>query len=161
VTLPDGVEDSEPVATANGAPHKKLPWPTTPPTVTEVPFDNLSTELRMMALELSGVGGMPQATGDISTVDTRTDTNGAQHQAPTEEQLDAVADVPGPAEKSPPAADVIDEAEKAKQEADQLISAPDPAPALPMLPGDRRRAETLARNQEALRRFEAQIRRGP
>jgi hypothetical protein len=36
----------------NGAPHKKLPWPTTPPTVTEVPFDSLPTELRMMALGL-------------------------------------------------------------------------------------------------------------
>jgi hypothetical protein len=36
----------------NGAPHKKLPWPTTPPTVTEVPFDSLPTELRMTALGL-------------------------------------------------------------------------------------------------------------
>ena len=37
----------------NGTPHKKLPWPTTPPTVTEVPFDSLPTELRLTALGLS------------------------------------------------------------------------------------------------------------
>jgi hypothetical protein len=43
-------------------------------------------------------------------------TNGAQ-QAATEKQPDAVADVPDPAEKAPPAADVIDEADQAKREA--------------------------------------------
>jgi hypothetical protein len=43
----------------NGAPHKKLPWPTTPPTVTEVPFDSLPTELRLTALELSS-GAKPE-----------------------------------------------------------------------------------------------------
>jgi Protein of unknown function (DUF3631) len=62
----------------------------------------------------------------------------------TEKPPDAVADVPDPAEKAPPAADVI--------------SAPDPAPARPMPPGDRRRAERRVRNQEALQRFDAEMR---
>jgi hypothetical protein len=59
-------------------------------------------------------------------------------------QPDAVADVPNQAEKAPPAADVI--------------SAPDPVPARPMLEGDRRREAIRARNQEALRRAEAELR---
>jgi hypothetical protein len=78
-----------------------------------------------------------------------------------------VADVPGQAEKVPPAADVIDEAEKAKQEADQPVSAP---PAMtydeeiaeimkrPMPEGNRRRALNEARNREMTRQFDAQIR---
>jgi hypothetical protein len=51
-------------------------------------------------------------------------TNGGAVEKPP----DAVADVPGQAEKAPPAADVVDEAKKAKQEADQPVSAPDPTP---------------------------------
>jgi Protein of unknown function (DUF3631) len=54
----------------------------------------------------------------------------AAYQATTEKQPDAVADVPDP---TPPAADVIDEAEKVKQEADQPVSTPDPAPRQPVL----------------------------
>jgi len=64
-------------------------------------------------------------------------TNGAQHQAATEKQ---------PVEKAPPAADVI--------------SAPDPVPSppvRPMLPGDLHREQIRARNQEAVRRSEAEI----
>ena len=45
------------------------------------------------------------------------------HQAITEKPPDAVADVPDQAEKAPPAADVIDEADRAKQEVAQLVSA--------------------------------------
>jgi hypothetical protein len=116
----------------NGGLAEMKPWST--PTVEEVPIESLPTELRMMALGLAD--REPEAA----------------------------------AEKAPPAADVIDEAEKAKQEAatekqpvekappaqpDQPVSAPDPVPTRPMLPGDRRRAEIRARNQEALRRTEA------
>jgi hypothetical protein len=89
------------------------------------------------------------------------------YQAATEKQPDAVVDVPDP---TPPAADVIDEAEKAKREAatekqpvekappaqpDQPVSAPDPVPARPMLPGDRQRALRLVRNKEAVARDDA------
>jgi hypothetical protein len=65
--------------------------------------------------------------------------------ATTEKQPDAVADVPDQAEKAPPA------------QPDQPVSAPDPAPARPMLPGDARRAEIRARNQEAVQRFDAKM----
>jgi hypothetical protein len=51
----------------------------------------------------------------------------------------------------------LDEARKAKREADQRVSAPDPVPARPLLEGDRRREAICARNQEALRRYEAEI----
>jgi hypothetical protein len=67
----------------------------------------------------------------------------------------------------------LDEAKKAKREAaaeekqlveppaqlDQPVSAPDPVPARPMLPGDRQREAIRARNQEALRRAEAEMKR--
>jgi len=80
--------------------------------------------------------------------DSSVATNGAPidaaYQATTEKRPDAVADVPDQAEKAPPAADVI--------------SAPDPVPARPMLEGDRRREAIRARNQEALRRAEAELR---
>jgi hypothetical protein len=66
------------------------------------------------------------------------------HQAITEKQPDAADAVPDQAEKAPPAADAI--------------SAPDPVPARPMLEGDRRREAIRARNQEALRRAEAELR---
>ena len=56
-----------------------------------------------------------------------------------------------------PVADVPDQAEKAPAPAD-VISTPDPVPPRPMLPGDRRRAEIRARNQEAVQRFDAEIR---
>jgi hypothetical protein len=71
----------------------------------------------------------------------------AAYQAATEKQPDAVADVPDQAEKAPPAADVI--------------SAPDPVPPYrpPMLEGDRRREAIRARNQAALARLEAEIKR--
>jgi len=59
---------------------------------------------------------------------------------------------------SPPQVDAPNQAEKAPPAAD-VINAPDPAPARPMLEGDRQRAERRVRNQEALRRFEAAIRR--
>jgi hypothetical protein len=65
-------------------------------------------------------------------------------------QVDAVADVPDQAEKAPPAADVIDEAEKARREAAMEK----------MLPGDRRRAEIRARNQEVVERENAKMRAG-
>jgi hypothetical protein len=51
----------------------------------------------------------------------------------------------------------LDEARKAKREADQRVSAPDPVPARPMLEGDRRRAEILVRNREAVQRSDAAI----
>jgi hypothetical protein len=86
----------------------------------------------------------------------------ATYQATTEKQPDAVADVPDP---TPPAADVIDEAEKVKQEADQPVSTPDPVPAtessdLPprppgMLDGDYRRWLGKIRNQKAVQQFDA------
>jgi Protein of unknown function (DUF3631) len=81
----------------------------------------------------------------------------AAYQATTEKQPDAVADVPGQAEKAPPAADVVDEAGKVKQEADQPVSAPDPVPARPqpMLEGDRQRALRVARNQAVWQRDDA------
>jgi hypothetical protein len=77
----------------------------------------------------------------------------AAYQAATGKQPDAVADVPGQAENQLSA--------KAKREADQRVSAPDLAPSYrqPMLEGDRRREAIRARNQEALQRLEAQIRR--
>lgn len=96
---------------------KKQPWST--PTVEEIPWDALPTELRTLVIAAA------------APLD-------AAYQATTEKQPDAVADVFDQAEKAPPAADVIS--------------------ARPMLPGDRRRAEILARNQEALRRAEAEIR---
>jgi hypothetical protein len=77
-----------------------------------------------------------------------------------EKPPDAVADVPHQAEKAPPAADVIDEDEKAPPaQPEQPVSAPDPVPTRPMLPGDRRRAEIRARNQEAVQRFDAEMKR--
>jgi hypothetical protein len=99
-----------------GEPAEKKPWST--PTVEELPWDTLPTEVRMLALGLPDAGLPPQ--------------------------VGFVADVPGQAEKAPPAADVI--------------SAPDPVPARPMLEGDRRREAIRARNQEALRRAEAELR---
>jgi hypothetical protein len=54
----------------------------------------------------------------------------------------------------------LDEAKEAKQEAVQPVSAPDPVPSppvRPMLEGDRRRETIRARNQEAVRRSEAEI----
>jgi hypothetical protein len=99
-----------------GEPAGKKPWST--PTVEEVPWDTLPTEVRMLVLGLPDAGLPPR--------------------------VDAVADVPDQAEKAPPAADVI--------------SAPDPVPARPMLEGDRRREAIRARNQEALRRAEAELR---
>jgi hypothetical protein len=60
-------------------------------------------------------------------------------------QPEAVASAHNQAERAPPAADVI--------------STPDPAPARPMLPGDRQREAIRARNQEALRRAEAEMKR--
>jgi hypothetical protein len=104
-----------------GEPAEKKPWST--PTVEEVPWDTLPTELRMLVPGLPDAGVPPQV---VAT------------------QPDAVADVPNQAEKAPPAADVI--------------SAPDPVPARPMLEGDRRREAIRARNQEALRRAEAELR---
>jgi hypothetical protein len=148
------------------------PWST--PTVKEVPWDTLPTEMRMLVL------GLPDA--DFPPV--------------VEQQPDAVADVPAQAEPRPPAdhyapgglmdhvAGVIEEqlrdhearmaaAKAAKQEADQRATvAAQPQASLvleaivpdvvvpaqkPMLPGDRRRAEILARNREAQQRFDAEI----
>jgi hypothetical protein len=59
----------------------------------------------------------------------------------------------------------LDEAKKAKREADQRVSAPPdvsapapvPAHPRPMLEGDRRREEIRARNQEAVQRFDAKM----
>jgi putative DNA primase/helicase len=49
--------------------------------------------------------------------------------------------------------------EEPLKQIDQGVSAPaQPAPARPMLPGDRRREELRARNREALLRFEAELR---
>jgi hypothetical protein len=64
----------------------------------------------------------------------------AAYQATTEKQ---------PVEKAPPA------------QPDQPVSTPDPVPARPVLEGDRRREAIRARNQEALRRLEAEIRERP
>jgi hypothetical protein len=121
------------------------PWST--PTVEEVPWDTLPTEMRMLVLGLPDAGLPPQ--------------------------VGAVADVPSHAEKAPPAADVIDEAKKAKQEAaaqappaqpDQPVSAPDPVPAtesgIPPRPkgmpdGDYGRMLQRFRNQKAVEQFDA------
>jgi hypothetical protein len=141
---------------AEGEPSAKKPWST--PKVEEVPWDALPTEVRMLVLGL-----------------------------PTEKQPDAVADVGGRdaeikaqagcAESEHhvlSAADVVDEAEKAKQGAatekrpveppaqpERPISVPAPVPAteangLPSRPpgmgdGDWRRLEQRARNLERLR----------
>ena len=85
-----------------------------------------------------------QSAPAVSSVATNGAPIDAAYQATTEKRPDAVADVPDQAEKAPPAADVI--------------SAPDPVPARPMLEGDRRREAIRARNQEALRRAEAELR---
>jgi hypothetical protein len=83
--------------------------------------------------------------GTLPTKPAAARTNGAQHQAATEKPPDAVPLVPDQIEKAPPAADVI--------------SAPDPVPARPMLPGDRRRAEIRARNQERVQQFDAEMKK--
>jgi putative DNA primase/helicase len=100
-------------------------------------------------------------------------TNGARHQVATEKQPTAVADVPGQAEPpaQPPVADVIEPLsvtdQSSEASAQQIeaahASAPDPVPpapaqARPMPAGDLQRAAIRARNQEALRRFEAELR---
>jgi hypothetical protein len=128
-----------------GEPAEKKPWST--PTVEEIPWDTLPTELRMLVLGLPDAGLPPQ--------------------------VGAVADVPSHAEKAPPAADGIDEAKKAKQEAaaqappaqpDQPVSAPDPVPAtesgIPPRPkgmpdGDYGRMLQRFRNQKAVEQFDA------
>jgi hypothetical protein len=134
-----------------GEPAEKKPWST--PTVEEIPWDTLPTEVRMLVLGLPDAGLPPQ--------------------------VDAVADVPDQAEKAPPAADVVDEAEKAKREAaaeappappDQPVSTPEPVPAtensLPPRPkgmpeGDYQRMLRVARNREALARFDAAMKGRP
>jgi len=74
---------------AAGEPAAKRPWLT--PTVEEVPWDTLPTEVRMLVLGLPDAGLPPQ--------------------------VGAVPDVPDQAEKAPPAAELIDVAEKATREA--------------------------------------------
>jgi hypothetical protein len=156
-----GCEPGVLLPSPEGEPAEKRPWST--PTVEEVPWDTLPTEVRMLVLglpdpELGYYGRTARATLDEA------------YQAATEKQPDAVADVPGQAEKAPPAADVVDEAEKAKREAaaeappaqpDQPVSAPDPVPARPMLPGDRQRALRLVRNKEAVARDDAAMKARP
>jgi hypothetical protein len=158
-----------------GEPAEKKPWST--PTVEEVPWDTLPTEVRMLVLGLpdpEGCYGRAEC-GQVEEVYRASMEKQPVEKAPREadqapdpvprqpvlvmqdskedagvppqvvaKQPDAVADVPNQAEKAPPAAGVI--------------SAPDPVPARPMLEGDRRREAIRARNQEALRRAEAELR---
>jgi hypothetical protein len=111
-----------------GKPAEKKPWST--PTVEEVPWDTLPTEVRMLVLGLPDTGLPPQGVA---------------------RQPDAVADAPNQAEPRPPADHYapgglmdyvngviegqlhnLDEAWKAKRRADQPVSTPDPAPVLVM-----------------------------
>jgi putative DNA primase/helicase len=113
------------------------------PPPNQVAIDGLNVWLhRGCEVEFSGRldrGGGPDVP-QPTLAEPPAQTNGGAVEKPP----DAVADVPDQAEKAPPAADVI--------------SAPDPVPARPMLEGDRRREAIRARNQEALRRAEAELR---
>jgi hypothetical protein len=143
----------------------KKPWST--PTVEEVPWDALPTEMRMLVLGLPDAGLPPQvgAVPDVPDVPDQAEPRSpVDHYAPgglmDHEQLrDHEARMAA--------------AKAAKQEADQRATvAAQPRASLvleaivpdvvvpaqkPMLPGDRRRAEILARNREAQQRFDAEI----
>jgi hypothetical protein len=56
-------------ATVTDLPSPKLPW--SPPTLTEIPFDSLPTELRMMALGLPVLAAVPVPVSDIRDEDDR------------------------------------------------------------------------------------------
>jgi hypothetical protein len=145
-----------------GEPAEKKPWST--PTVEEIPWDTLPTELRMLVLGLpdpEGCYGRAEC-GQVEKAPREADQ--APDPVPRQpvlvmqdskedaglppqvvaKQPDAVADVPDQAERQP-----VEKAPPAQP--DQPVSAPDPRP---MLEGDRQRAERRVRNQEALRRFD-------
>jgi hypothetical protein len=112
---------AEPAARTNGASVTKEPW--SPPTVEEIPWDALSTEVRVLVLGLPdavAVGVAIPATADVPhQAEPRSAVN---HYAPGG-LMDYVGGViEGQLHQ-------LDEVWKAKREAEQHASAPDPVPA--------------------------------
>ena len=101
----------------------KKPWST--PTVEEVPWDALPTEMRMLVLGLPDAGLPPQAGAvpDVPDVPDQTEPlrPPADHYAPGG-LMDYVNGVTEEQRLN------LDEAKEAKQEPDQPVSAPDPTP---------------------------------
>jgi hypothetical protein len=139
------------------------------PPLNQVAIDGLNVWLhRGCEVEFSGRldrGGGPDVP-QPALAEPPAQTNGGAVEKPP----DAVADVPDPAEKAPPAADVIsapdpvparpapDQPPPAQPPTTQPLPPVQAVPSRPMLPGDRRREELRARNREALLRFEAELR---